>query len=252
MEVPKCHKEIKLAQEDKAQEQEEEKEVVKYQNLKFRIIKLKTGGIQMFGKKKEKTKLGIPSLTDREKPEPLPELPKFSDEEDQIPKEKVKEPIVEVEEEVEEDNPEDEIPDEIDLEEGEVETGVKEVLPEEVKVVEPVVEEPKQEVAVKKFYTPVGIVVTEQGLIQTTIISNVDLKMTVNQIYDLEEDVGINSSDIPTPPPEFSTTQNQSNMNQIDKKLCLGCGKTIELSENCNCKGQVEDNKGYKVIYAKN
>jgi len=215
----------------------------------------------MFGKKKDKPKLGIPSLTDREKPEPLPELPKFSDEEDQIPKEKVKEPIVEVEEEVEEDNPEDEIPDEIDSEEDEVEEGeIEDSIPNQPQTkvkgkntVESVEEEPNPEVVVKKFYTPVGIVVTEQGLIQTTIISNVDLKMTVNQIYNLEDDNGgIDNSDVPTPPPEFSTNQNQSNMNQIDKKLCLGCGKTIELSENCNCKGQVEGNKGYKVLYAKN
>jgi len=231
----------------------------------------------MFGKKKDKPKLGIPSLTDKEKPEPLPELPKFSDEEDEdtdseeenedeIPDEdeESEEQNVKVEED---DNSEDEIPDEIDLEEDEIpeETLTKKTKSSKTKGNKELNHtgtlnkkdgqeiETEETVLPSKFYTPVEITAVDKGLIQTTIISNVDLKMIVGQVYNLEDgNCGIDSSEVPTPPQEFSTNQNQENMNQTDKKLCLGCYKTLELNENCNCQRQKEENLGYKAIYVKN
>ena len=207
----------------------------------------------MFKKKIPKLKKGIPSLLDKEPEDPLPELPKFDEEteEDIVPEpiESVKEvsavgAVEDLDEEEAEDEEslEDEIPDEIDMEDEDIKE--KETKPVSKELEKETEIKPDEEVVTKKFYTPVAIESTENGFIKTTIISNIDLKLVVGEMYDMEEGMG----NAPSPPPEFSSNPN---MNESNKKMCLGCYKVLELSENCDCPRQKQEQLGYKPTYVK-
>ena len=209
----------------------------------------------MFKKKIPKLKKGIPSLLDKEPEDPLPELPKFDEEteEDIVPEpiESVKEvsavgAVEDLDEEEAEDEEslEDEIPDEIDMEDEDIKEKEEKIKPVSKDIVPETEIKSDEEVVTKQFYTPVAIESTENGFIKTTIISNIDLKLVVGEMYDMEEGMG----NAPSPPQEFTSNQD---MSLSGKKMCLGCYKVLDMEQNCDCPRQKQEQLGYKPTYVK-